>query len=59
MAGAGGGGLRAFLRTTVYDGRDPQAPTRQRFDWPAAGIIEACNEADVTMVYTGQRSFKH
>ena len=21
--------------------------------------IEACNEADVTMVYTGQRSFKH
>ena len=29
----------------VYDGRDPQAPTRQRFDWPAAGIIEACNEA--------------
>jgi hypothetical protein len=30
---------------TVYDGRDPQAPTRQRFDWPAAGIIEACNEA--------------
>jgi len=30
---------------TVYDGRDPQAPTRQRFDWPAAGIIEACNVA--------------
>jgi len=30
---------------TVYDGRDPQVPTRQRFDWPAAGIIEACNEA--------------
>jgi len=30
---------------TVYDGRDPQAPTRQRFDCPAAGIIEACNEA--------------
>jgi phosphoribosylaminoimidazolecarboxamide formyltransferase/IMP cyclohydrolase len=21
--------------------------------------IEACNEADITMVYTGQRSFKH
>jgi phosphoribosylaminoimidazolecarboxamide formyltransferase/IMP cyclohydrolase len=21
--------------------------------------IEACNEADATMVYTGQRSFKH
>ncbi|MDO9119390.1 MAG: RiPP maturation radical SAM C-methyltransferase [Nitrospira sp.] len=30
---------------TVYDGRDPQVPTRQRFDWPASGIIEACNEA--------------
>lgn len=30
---------------TVYDGRDPQAPTRHRFDWPASGIIEACNEA--------------
>ncbi len=30
---------------TVYDGRDPQVPTRQRFDWPAAGIIEACNDA--------------
>ena len=22
-------------------------------------VIEACNEADVAMVYTGQRSFKH
>jgi phosphoribosylaminoimidazolecarboxamide formyltransferase/IMP cyclohydrolase len=21
--------------------------------------IQACNEADVTMVYTGERSFKH
>lgn len=30
---------------TVYDGRDPRTPTRQRYDWPAAGIIEACNEA--------------
>jgi phosphoribosylaminoimidazolecarboxamide formyltransferase/IMP cyclohydrolase len=25
-------------------------------DWE---VIEACNEADVTMVFTGQRSFKH
>ena len=25
-------------------------------DW---NVIEACNEADVTMVFTGQRSFKH
>ena len=30
---------------TVYDGRNPEAPTRQRFDWPEAGVIEACNEA--------------
>ena len=22
-------------------------------------VIEACNEADVTMVFTGQRLFKH
>lgn len=36
---------KAMDYITVYDGRDPQAPTRQRFDWPAAGIIEACNEA--------------
>jgi ribosomal peptide maturation radical SAM protein 1 len=35
---------KAMDYVTVYDGRDPQAPTRQRFDWPAAGIIEACNE---------------
>ncbi|MEC4890978.1 MAG: RiPP maturation radical SAM C-methyltransferase [Nitrospira sp.] len=36
---------KAMEYVTVYDGRDPQAPTRERFDWPAAGIIEACNEA--------------
>ncbi|TKB88418.1 MAG: RiPP maturation radical SAM protein 1 [Nitrospira sp.] len=30
---------------TVYDGRNPQTPIRRRYDWPAAGIIEACNEA--------------
>ena len=36
---------KAMDYVTVYDGRDPQAPTRQRFDWPAAAIIEVCNEA--------------
>jgi ribosomal peptide maturation radical SAM protein 1 len=36
---------KAMEYVTVYDGRNPQAPTRQRFDWPEAGIIEACNEA--------------
>jgi hypothetical protein len=30
---------------TVYDGRDPKSPVRRRYDWPAAGIIEVCNEA--------------
>lgn len=35
---------KAMDYVTVYDGRDPQAPTRQRFDWPAAAIIEVCNE---------------
>jgi hypothetical protein len=30
---------------TVYDGRNAQAPLRTRYDWPAAVIIEACNEA--------------
>jgi ribosomal peptide maturation radical SAM protein 1 len=34
---------------TVYDGRNPKAPIRQRYDWPAAGIIEACNEAAKTV----------
>lgn len=36
---------KAMEYVTVYDGRNPQAPTRQRYDWPEAGIIEACNEA--------------
>jgi len=35
---------KAMEYVTVYDGRNPQAPTRQRYDWPEAGIIEACNE---------------
>lgn len=36
---------KAMDYVTVYDGRNPEAPTRQRFDWPEAGVIEACNEA--------------
>ncbi len=36
---------KAMDYVTIYDGRDPQMPTRRRYDWPAAGIIEACNEA--------------
>jgi ribosomal peptide maturation radical SAM protein 1 len=30
---------------TVYDGRNPQSPTRQRYDGLAASVIEICNEA--------------
>jgi ribosomal peptide maturation radical SAM protein 1 len=36
---------KAMDYVTVYDGRNPEVPTRQRFDWPEAGVIEACNEA--------------
>lgn len=36
---------KAMDYVTVYDGRNPKAPIRRRYDWPAAGIIEACNEA--------------
>ena len=36
---------KAMEYITIYDGRNPQAPTRTRYDWPAAGIIEVCNEA--------------
>jgi hypothetical protein len=36
---------KAMDYVTVYDGRNPKTPIRRRFDWPAAGIIEVCNEA--------------
>lgn len=36
---------KAMDYVTVYDGRNPITPTRRRYDWPTAGIIEACNEA--------------
>ena len=36
---------KAMDYVTVYDGRNPTSPVRQRYNWPAAGIIEACNEA--------------
>jgi ribosomal peptide maturation radical SAM protein 1 len=36
---------KAMDYVTVYDGRNPKEPIRRRYDWPAAGIIEACNEA--------------
>ena len=36
---------KAMDYVTVYDGRNPKVPIRRRYDWPAAGIIEVCNEA--------------
>lgn len=36
---------KAFDYVTVYDGRNPNAPTRRRYDGAAALAIEACNEA--------------
>lgn len=36
---------KAMDYVTVYDGRNPKTPIRRRYDWPAAGIIEVCNEA--------------
>lgn len=30
---------------TIYDGRNPKAPIRQRYDGAAARVIELCNEA--------------
>jgi hypothetical protein len=35
---------KALDYITVYDGRNPKAPIRKRFDRPAADIIELCNE---------------
>lgn len=36
---------KAMDYVTVYDGRNPKIPIRRRYEWPAAGIIEVCNEA--------------
>ena len=36
---------KALGYVTVYDGRNPKAPTRRRYDGLAAVLIEMCNEA--------------
>jgi len=36
---------KALDYVTVYDGRNPKAPTRRRYDQLAAVVIEICNEA--------------
>ncbi len=40
---------KALGYVTVYDGRNPKAPTRQRYDGMAALVIEMCNEAPKTV----------
>lgn len=36
---------KALGYVTVYDGRNPKAPTRQRYDGLPAALIELCNES--------------
>ncbi len=36
---------KAINYVTVYDGRNPASPSRQRYDGAAACVIELCNEA--------------
>ncbi len=40
---------KAMNYVTVYDGRDPSAPVRRRYDGIAARAIEWCNEAPKTV----------
>jgi len=46
---------KAIRHITVYDGRNPAAPVRRRYDGLAALVIEACNEAakSETQIRTG------
>lgn len=36
---------KSMSYVTIYDGRAEGMPSRERYDWPAAFIIEFCNEA--------------
>jgi hypothetical protein len=36
---------KALDYVTIYDGRNPKAPTRRRYDGLSAQVIEICNEA--------------
>jgi ribosomal peptide maturation radical SAM protein 1 len=40
---------KALGYVTIYDGRNPKAPTRRRYDGLAAGVIEICNESPKTV----------
>jgi ribosomal peptide maturation radical SAM protein 1 len=36
---------KAFDFVTIFDGRVPDRPVKQRYDWPHAFIIDFCNDA--------------
>jgi hypothetical protein len=40
---------KALGYVTVYDGRNPKAPRRRRYDGLAANLIEMCNESPKTL----------
>jgi len=40
---------KSLSHVTVYDGRPGDNPTRTRYEWPAAFVIEQCNEAPKSM----------
>ncbi len=52
---------KAMRYVTIYDGRGSGAPTRERYDGPAAFIIESCNEApqSVDQIRSGLESAGH
>ncbi len=45
---------KAMSYMMVYDGRN-ETPTSERFDWPAAGIIEWCNDTPKTVEHLRRR----
>lgn len=45
---------KSLSYVTVFDGRHAGAPTRERHDWPAAFVIEACNEAPKSLEQLAQ-----
>jgi hypothetical protein len=36
---------KAMEFVTIFDGRAPDRPVKQRYDWPHAFIIDFCNDA--------------
>jgi hypothetical protein len=51
--------IKAMGYVTVYDGRMPGAPSRQRYDGLAGFIIEACNEAPKSPDLIREQAMQH